>query len=61
MNPSNIRHKFTSLESRIALQVARKIAPCERAFSKIEISFQYYVLYNELVIISNVYVSWCYV
>ena len=29
----NICHKFSSLKSRIALQVARKIAPCYRAFS----------------------------
>ena len=26
---------FTSLKSRIALQVARKIAPCDRAFRDI--------------------------
>ena len=30
-NIPNICQKFTSLESRIALQVARKIAPCDRA------------------------------
>ena len=33
LNVSNICHKFTSLKSRIALQVARKIAPCDRALS----------------------------
>ena len=27
---SNIRHLFASLKSRIALQVVRKIAPCDR-------------------------------
>ena len=32
-NIPNICHKFTSLKSRIALQIARKIAPCDRAFS----------------------------
>ena len=30
---SNIRHQFTSLKSRIALQVARKIALCNRDFN----------------------------
>ena len=30
---SNICHKCTPLKSRIALQVARKIAPCDRAFN----------------------------
>ena len=34
-NIPNIFHKFTSLKSRIALQVARKIAPCDRTFSDI--------------------------
>ena len=33
INIPNICHKFTSLKSRIALQVARKIAPCEWAFN----------------------------
>ena len=32
LNTPNIRHLFTSLKSRIALQVARKIAPCDWAF-----------------------------
>ena len=33
-NIPTICHKFSSLKSRIAFQVARKIAPCDRAFSK---------------------------
>ena len=33
-NIPNICHKFTSLKSRIALQVARKIAPCDRALTR---------------------------
>ena len=32
-NITNICHKFTSLKSRIALQVSRKIAQCDKAFS----------------------------
>ena len=32
-NVPNICHKFTSLKCRIALQVARKIAPCDRVLS----------------------------
>ena len=31
-NFPNICHKFISLKSKIALQVGRKIAPCDRAF-----------------------------
>ena len=33
LNVPNIGHKFTSLKSRIVLQVARKIAPCDSAFT----------------------------
>ena len=36
-NILNICHKFTSLKSRIALQVARKIAPCDRALSLLQL------------------------
>ena len=38
-NISNICHKFTSIKSRIALQVARKIAPCDRTLSMTKIDF----------------------
>ena len=36
-NIPNICHKFTSLEIRIALHVARKIAPCDRAFTELKL------------------------
>ena len=40
---SNILHNLTSLESRIALQVARKIASCDMVFSFTKLDFRNYI------------------